>query len=1185
MPSFKIFPGTNADLLAAQVNQLIGTVLGTQEEVENYFDQFNSAVNKLNQLLLHPPSQNELDKKVEELKKEYNQALSLEQHRWMQGDGEANFYTGKQVVKHLAQRKGKYNESLVLQKSFERRTLDINLYLSKSGWVQIFKEAKKVDCLQEVERLQLDWSAQKQLAHCDCQDLSLILSKIKDFQWFLNLIRSVPIENLVIINILNDNETILKKVNKHITVAIGWRLHAASLRGNLWCDDHLWALRFSLEQLLGLDFQADSKVVSQKLTPSIAKVFIKHLQKAQHKIDRDKWFSSKWIVDPDNHYPIKVTLTPDLEMLPTVLMPFIPTLRNGFSEIFPDYFIRYFYFRGSNPKYPLEKCIKKNLIGEPYELIAFLNEATHQVNVLQDSVSEQDTLTLCDLIQTPGFKSALLFPEVLLQERNRISKFQSTAWVMKGFNWCKQKLLANKTQDFFLQWSEILSVIEENIVLKSKKILSKIIVNLEHSLVQEIKDNIFSCPKSLLTDLSKFVQYYGNHDKKARFEKITSPAYLFKKFQFFMLLESELDFAHQIDKEMVFVFLRYANLYWSSSECAAAQAIAQILNGKFPKNEEEDAQLLGYLSAWFKKGHKKRVVHFLNMLGLNFVVKTASRSDPFAYRFLEQYTLEGFKIWEKEREKDLSQKYFSLIGMFSKPLGCELDIEAQRAQKIEIAFIDDLKRDQSQTDYIGALKRVLKEYLKSYDGSNGHYAEFVLHLCDPTNVPNNFEPYLHQYFTLRLTYLVKEPTSPELTSQELSTYCQLSSYPMINTILGQVLLEQDQVKLMNVNIYSILSVLKSFEILGNFYFKRMSTLVRAGWFDTVYFESDYFDKDKNNVVFKAKISKFFIEHLKSEYAQSAQLLDPKLHWILECYGDQQVKEEARYIKIKQFLQYDKKKEVDHFLNELKDYIEAEDLAELFKLKGAKKRLANLYNDYNTAMLEQRFWDGYAQYLMESISYPQTQTCIIGAHIAWLNALLFNLHPFFDDINKYLGEHPVIDVHMKNIQVPNDEINLTTFFGSGFFQVKNIIIQYLSQFEMCPNDRKLKLITRYLDDEIFRREEDWNILHDRLLVYKTVHEIMHYFINNEWGKAKQNLISLQDRQRGYRLLLANSPDKESLQIQIQYYNTMLTALQKTALLYCKAADLKSNEILKLFQGPLVKTIFLTPPPNIQRRFTR
>lgn len=1177
MDPFKIFPGTNADLLACEVNQLIGAALGRQVENENYFDQFNANVNRLNHLLNHPPSAEELHKKAYLLQEEYNQELLLGQERWTKS--EADFSVGKQVLKNLAQKKREYNKALEPNKYFELRKSHIDEYLSGQGWDLLLVQAKKVGCLKEVKKLQSDWSAQKQLAHCDCEDLVLILTELKDFQWFLKLITPVFVQNSQILSILNDNYNLLKKLNKQLTVAIAWRLHAASLCKNLWFDDHVWALNYSLGQLLGREYVRDYQITSQKLTPSIVKVFIKHLQKAQHKIDRDKWFESRWICDPDDQYPIKVTLTEDLEILPTALIDLIPKSRNELSEIFPDHFIRYFYFRGATPKNRLEKCLKKSLIKEPYELIAFLNEATYQVNVLQETLSAQNNFVLCEMVQTPGFKSALLFPEIIMQERNRISKFQYHSWVMWSINWFQKKLLGNKTQDFFLQWTEILSSIEQNIIAKSKHIVSKLILSLDRNLLQEIKDNIFNCPKSLLTDLFEFVQHYGSHKEKVRFQEITSPVYLFKQFQFFTRLESDLDVPHQINKEAIFVFVRYAKLYWTPPECEAAQAVAGILTGDFPKNEEEDEKLLIIIASWFKGNAlsvQTQVFDFLNMLGLDFVVKIGARSNVLAYRFLSKYAIEGFKIWEKEREKDLSQKYFLLIGALAKPLGSELDVQAQRDQKIDIAFIDDLKRDQSRSNYIAALGEALKEYLKLYDGSNGHYAQFVLHLCDQANLKNEFDYHLRQYFITRLCYLVKNPECSELTDEELSSYHKLRSDPTIHQVLTQVVLGQDQAKSINLNIYSILSVLKNPELLGLYFFKKMSSLVQAGSLDILYHERDHFDKNKNNIIFMAKINAFFMEYLKTQYTQVSEL-DPKLHWVIESYGDQIIKEEARYIMVKQFLFCDRKRPFNVFLSELKDYIEGDQLTEVFILEDSKKRLGILYRDYNTKMLEQQYWDGYAQYLMENMLYPQTQACIFGAKIAWLNALLFNLYPFSGDINKYLSESPIIDLHMKNVTVPNDQINLTTFFGPEFGQVKKIIVQYLAQFEMCPNDRKLKLITHYLDDELFRRDEHWNILNDKLLVYKKIHEIMHFLVKNEWQEAKNGLSLVQYQVKGCRFLLSNTTNKEEreqLEVKIQYYETMLVALQKTAGLYCKAQDLKNNGILELFQGPLVNKIFLS-----------
>jgi len=751
MNPFKIFPGTNSEPLALEINKFIASVLPTMQmsqeddKAHSYFDQCNQEINRLNYLLTHPLNAKKLYKKACKLQKEYNQALQTEQGRWL--DSEGDFLAGTQIIKHLAQRKRQFNEALELSNLFDKKKLIIEQYLSLEPWEPIFKQAREKNCLTQMKRLRLDWIGQEQFVYYDSEDLYGLLKELKDFYWFMNLMHSIKTENAIILKVLKDNKLAFKNLKKQIQAAIAWRIHAASLRGNLWFDDHLWALEYSIHQLLGTPLPSDDKILSEKLNPSILKVFIKNIQKAQHKIDRDKWFESRWILNSQKIYPIGVVVTHDLELIPQDLLDYIPEQRNstdGISSILPDYFLRYFYFRGASPQNRLEKYLKKKMIQSPYELIVFLNEAFYQINKLAQDLSTQTDIVLQKLILSPGFKSALWFPEIIEKERQRITQFQYNHWFAKSLDWLHRTFLGNKTQAFCQAWIQILDNLENKLRLQIKAIISRLVLDFDRILAEELKGSIFNYSKNLLNDLSFLVDCYASGRIKKRFQNLITPSYLFTKFQFFESTAPYETYSmhHAINKNIILVFLRYAALYWGPEESKAAQAVASLLLGDFPKNEAEDAQLENTLGAWFSTSADEadkhgQVMHFLNSLGCDYLVKTGMRSNRLAERFLKKYAVEAFEVWQKERESALSEKYFLLIGLFSKVAGTELDREAQQYQKIEPAFIDDLRRDQSRNNYIAALGEAFKAYLQLYDGSNGHYAELVIHLGGAFSAQND----------------------------------------------------------------------------------------------------------------------------------------------------------------------------------------------------------------------------------------------------------------------------------------------------------------------------------------------------------------------------------------------------------------------------------------------------------------
>jgi len=406
---------------------------------------------------------------------------------------------------------------------------------------------------------------------------------------------------------------------------------------------------------------------------------------------------------------------------------------------------------------------------------------------------------------------------------------------------------------------------------------------------------------------------------------------------------------------------------------------------------------------------------------------------------------------------------------------------------------------------------------------------------------------------------------PRLSTQECACYEQIGTHKKIREIIKSILIKQQHTENINLNIYAILCIVDDEELFGIFFFRRMAALINLGKLNCIYQEQDYFDLYKKNPVFIGKINKFFAQFLRKYYEMHHQKITNKIRWVIECYGSDFVQEKSRYIFIKQFLESPDKSHFNLFLDELKVYVSEDDLQGLFKLETFKKQLNILYYNYTITMLKQGYWDGYAQYIIENIQYAQTHSCIYTGRIAWLNALLFNFFPYAHQVSAYLEQFPMIDFHMRSIQVPNDEVDLLRFFGTEFTHMKKIITQYLEQFEVYPSDRKLKLISRYLEDASFRQDEAWSSLYFKLSVYNKLHDAMNCIMQQKWEAAKQILYELRNQIIGYRLLLPNTKDKVILEQKLQYYETMLKILYKSLCSYFNNSILESHDILAIFVG--------------------
>lgn len=1152
MKHFKPFPGENTDPLALQFNRLIATALERPSSTTSFFNQFNQDVKNINFILDHPSSLDAFHQMAFERQEEHNEVLQKGHIRWV--NSSSNYAVGVNAVHQLKEKAEQYKKAFALKRQFELRQKQVQTLLSDAGWIDILALAHQAGCLETIKALKLDWIEQARFAHYNSEDLAMILKELKNLYLFLKLIQSISHPNQIIVELANRNIELLERLDKQIAVAISWRIYAASLRGNLWFDDTLWALDYQLSGLLEKyipDYEDNPDLFSRSLNPSILKIFIRHLQKTilSKKEEafalrcKEKWLGSRWITNPYQQYPIEVAVTSDLELIPSVLEPLIPN-----TSQFPDEFMRYFHFRGKSPDKKIEKLLKKRLLGSPYELIIFLNEAVYQVDALE-WVASQKPMVLTKMTQTPGFKSALWFPVKVDQEKARMHCLVPNSVVLQGLTWFFRSLVLYNTQNFLSNWEVLLDQIENHIYAKGKSITAQMILNLESDLVKTIQEMPSAFPKHWIADVNCFVGHYGSTLEKQRVREILSPVYLFNQFQFVVASNSEV--GRQLDQKAVDLFLMYAKSYWTPSEFEAAQIVASILEGHFSQTKKDDYTMVTKLLPWFsqKRFPNDAVLEFLNTLGLEIVVKIGSRSNALAHRFLKQYSPSALKIWEKEREKDLNKKYLLLISALEKPVGSELNLYT-REKGIEIEFMDDLKNGSPHSHYIKALGDALEDYLKQYEGQNGAYATWVYY---------HFEIHRAKYFMLRIQYLLKIPETAELSVQELSLYKPQNG--ALKSLLKEALCSADRVtfKVFNKNIYSMVCASRDAELQGIYHFKRVKSLVEEGDFDTLHEETYLFDK--NNPFFQKHFNEFFKNYLKKYIFDIARVDDNKLEWIVEFYGDEAVKEENRYLSIKRYLDHKPHDASLIFLKKIKRYLVHEQISDLFSLDEYKNRLAMLFHAYN-----QTGWDANAQYLMESLPYPQIKTCVFEARLAWLNQLLFQVYPAFS-LDPF-----ILFMHTKNWEAPNSQLSLKTFFGPLVPKAKELLVQYLAQpCRIESHDRKLALMGRYLEDEAFKGDDQWKTWTFKIEVLKNAYAIVGCLKKQNWVEATERLSQLQTELNSNRYLLPYTNPQE-MKLKKGFYEQVFNALKESLVeLKWDINDRNVQSILALLQMPKISPV--------------
>ena len=77
-----------------------------------------------------------------------------------------------------------------------------------------------------------------------------------------------------------------------------------------------------------------------------------------------------------------------------------------------------------------------------------------------------------------------------------------------------------------------------------------------------------------------------------------------------------------------------------------------------------------------------------------------------------------------------------------------------------------------------------------------------------------------------------------------------------------------------------------------------------------------------------------------------------------------------------------------------------------------------------------------------------------------------------------------------------------------------------------------MIRRYLEEDVFRKDEHWEEMNFKVKVLKSAVSIINHLKKSEWDKAKEGLTDFRIEAKPRYLLLAHTQNVKEIQMQIQ-----------------------------------------------------
>lgn len=960
-----------------------------------------------------------------------------------------------------------------------------------------------------LKSLKADWLSQGVFAQASAKDLLKIKIDLENFKSFLDFIesgvqlkRDFPTDEKIK-NVISINKRKLFRLEQNLLSAMSWRVHAASIGGNIRFDDNHFALMKEIRDLVFIyDQKEDLSTIQPLLRQNQASLsydmdfttfeaFVKFIKRSDDEKAKNKWYLSKWVSEKkEESYFIPVVLKNNV-LIPEQLSDFIPSSQ-GFSL---TSWIHFWFFQTHSIASDFFGWLRRKFLGEHSEAILLINETIRQIkkfkNHLEEANAQGKGLNLLFLSQAAAFQDALEISDILTREKKRGQSLKPSWTVGVLLKWVPF-FNRHKNYLFFKTYHHLLEQSESEMKKDGQFIAMQIVKDLEASLFDSIKQKIFLLPQNMLVDIHRFLTLYGDPSLLAQYHRIMHPVNILKKFNFLHDIKSEEEFK-SLNEDNIYSFLSFAKKYWTSQQYQAALLVSGlILREKLPTTEDELKALFKGTKSLFdiqdEKEAKKEFLLLLAYIAKQYVFSTGDNGDDAAYWFLKKFYPKGYQNWKDQRNENLDDKFIFIRSLLDVSKDQEKFLDPQKqydAGQIKLEYkyigkyIHDLKYAQNEKPYMKLLYKLCQNYVKNYSGNNAIYADIVLSLGDLDLIV--------KYIEKRSSFLLAQADKSRISQNEEHFFSNAVKIKEVSQKLYQKLKEGYDGS--HHAFENLVENVNHPEIYGVYYAKRLQYLIKNKNYQEVLDSKQLFDIVTHNPIFISEMNEYFdvsVAHAIKENDFSKIETLGFMHMV-EKFGSLVNKEAYRVLRIKRLLEINDLQHTQIYVEALLKYIS--DLDSFLTLEKGKKLLAKIYTDMLKNLKENNEWRGHLQYLLDFFGVQQSKELLQENRALWLNLFLSRPDKFSEMAS--LGR-PTLDLkyHYENIKIPTTDTDLSQYYGKQIDVVFDMIVKRLDTIDEDMSDDVIRLIERYTKDTSFKTHPQFMLLTKKVEDAKRAQQVMH-----------------------------------------------------------------------------------------------
>lgn len=1017
---------------------------------------------------------------------------------------------------------------------------------------------------ERLKKLREAWQAQGSLVQSSTDDLIKIKGEIDNFSALMDMVeKSLPTRNLsnvdsAIKKQLEESRRIILAYRQQIEAAAIWRIKGAAQFGNLRLDDALFVLKRELSQSV---YQFDNKEVLNSIS-DVASAPIdsitygcnfsnfnelhKILMRSKNTAVQQQWLNSRWATNRDKRNLIAVTVKSGA-IIPAVLADLVPDQPSYFP---PSNWLRYWFFRTNDLLTGFWGWVRKVWVGASNEAVSLINETYRHVEnfekSLRDNYQEGKGLNLLALGQSSSFLDALEIAPIIEAEIARTKAMVTQGLMGNILRWLPF-FKATETKNFSELWIKELERAQTAIKEKATKIAFYLMEDFEWMLLDSIEKKSFILPADLMSNLEKYIKYYGSEEDLKRLQEIASPIHVIRKFSF-LQKPNENEIFRKIDEDNVTAFLRYAEMYWSAEQVSAIKLVVGIITrDNLPKNSTEDASVYQQIKCLLpENGKEEAFKQLMQMLAREYIFTTGDDGSDDALHFLERFAFDAARTWSAHRNDNLDEKFIFINNLLMLGSGEEKDLDNSDVQFIGTTkftlqnferYIKDLKsaEDLSHSKRLQLLYNQAKTYVSRYDGTNLEYGSLLFALAEGTE-----QTFALEYYEKRFLWLFNqenEDQNIEVVEEDERSFANIKASKLI---LAKLI---EMVKSKVTGEYEHLSgwilEINDPELTAAYFGKRFEYLVTHDKFRELLEEGDFYKQLLSNPLFAQTVYTCLRDKLLFlvKSGNWDTLINERFLETMEKIGALQNKESYRLLRIKRLLALNNSDVTEAYIVKISEYLGTNYLEnKIITLPTAKQLLIEIVKDHLATLTQKNKWEGHAQYFIEFYLPKEQKAMRQDIHLKWLSEFVAYPQNF---VGTAFIERSSLDgkYHYQNRQIPNDTTSLADFYGEANLpKVRELIMDRLDNFCEELNDDVIQLINGLFRDPAFNMHEDWPLFRKKRDLFQQAQKTIHCLKNGIFSEGISQLENFHVQMMG-SIALA-SGESGMLHQQISQYQQQL-----------------------------------------------